>query len=138
VFTNNRYRLLISNGSGWNGLGGARPCGGNAIHGLRSKIFGLHLGSTDPRALTMSRRMRSTVISSGIGRVQRHLDGGHGRGVEHVRVTRDRVENRDYRFWRLTPGSPRPAHCVLDTHTTLTITKHFRLFLSRDLVPVGE
>src|SRR5438552_14234041 len=54
VFTNYRNGLLISNSSGWNGLGGARPCGGNAIHGLRSKILGLHLGPADPRALTMS------------------------------------------------------------------------------------
>src|SRR6476660_82772 len=48
VFSNNRNGLLIPNGAGWNGLGGALPRGGHTIHGLRSKILGLYLGAADP------------------------------------------------------------------------------------------
>src|SRR6267378_1261440 len=53
VFTNNGNGLLISNGSGRNGLGGAGSCGGNIIHRLRPKILGLQLSTADPRTLGM-------------------------------------------------------------------------------------
>src|SRR5437660_1155202 len=74
VFTNDGNGLLISNGSGRNGLRGTRPSGGYTIQRLRPKILGLHLSPADPRALGMWGR--TTVIMRGIGWVQRHFDGG--------------------------------------------------------------